>query len=182
MLDFPPIACSASADTVEDEALVAITVVGDTSFVDTTALHEVDYVYRVVVQAAGKELESGGLAYRLSLLPVEITSLEFDSRSASATLTWTQHVGPPFLRYEVHRRVAGGTFGLHGNQLYEYRIRTVTTRSETIIGGDAAGRFHEVEGLATGSPRGRLRPALQRGAGSNQRTGEHGRCGPAMAV
>lgn len=164
MLDLPPIACKRlRVDAVVDEALATITDVGDTASVDTTALHEVDYVYRVVVQAAGKELKSGGLAHRLSLLPAEITSLEFDSRTASATITWTEHEGPHFLRYEVHRRVAGGASelvrqalrpeqskytdpGLHGNQFYQYRIRTVTTRSETIIGGDAAGRLHEVEG------------------------------------
>ncbi len=157
MLDSPPIACKRlRVDAVVDEALATITDVGDTASVDTTALHEVDYVYRVVVQAAGKELKSGGLAHRLSLLPAEITSLEFDSRTASATITWTEHEGPHFLRYEVHRRVAGGASelvrqalrpeqskytdpGLHGNQFYQYRIRTVTTRSETIIGGDAAG-------------------------------------------
>ena len=63
-------------DAVVDAALATITDVGDTASVDTTALHEVDYVYRVVVQAAGNELRAVAwlIVYRCCLPKSHVSS------------------------------------------------------------------------------------------------------------
>lgn len=58
--------------TDTEEELHQTTSPGDTTFTDQTARADVDYLYTVVVEAAGQELVSNALERRLTLPPVQI--------------------------------------------------------------------------------------------------------------
>jgi len=126
------------------EAVDTLATISDalrTSWADTSLRQHVVYEYRVAVVNAGKyEAASAGQTVGPMRLPaVEITSVECDSRSASARVTWTRYGGPHFQAYEVRRRRSGleshlvatvpdrdstSTVdgGLHGNTEPDYRV------------------------------------------------------------
>jgi len=133
--------------------------VGDTTFVDTSARADVPYVYTVVVSALGRELESNSLERRLSLLPVEMLSPEFDSETASAALAWTPYQGPRFHAYQVRRRTRDQVYrvvgemadssaasftdrGLLGNTEYVYQVVVLTERGEEVRCAEVTGALH----------------------------------------
>jgi hypothetical protein len=127
-------------------------------FVDSTARHAVDYLYHVVVEAAGLELVSATHEGRLTLSSVEITRADFESRKASATLEWTVFDGPRFDSYEVWRTVGANSQrigvigdadstglvdrGLRGSTQYNYQVRVRTRREEEIPSLMRSGGFH----------------------------------------
>jgi hypothetical protein len=135
----------------------------DTLFVDSLAVAGVDYEYRVVVVAAGQQLQGGTRNARLQLPAVSIDSLSFDSATASARLAWTSYSGPRFAAYEIRRRTAqlaevtvetvddpAATThvdtGLAGNTEYFYHIAVVTDRDERASGEELSGAFHAYAG------------------------------------
>ena len=145
--------------TDQDPVLTIITDVGDTTFADTSALHEVDYLYRVVVSAAGQQLPSNFMDGRLTLTGVTITHAKFSSPTASCSLAWTPYAGPRFRAYEVRRHLEGIETkildvindrnmthfidsGLHGNKEYTYQILVSTEADEEIASQEHSGRFH----------------------------------------
>lgn len=147
----------------ELEAVDTLAVVEDrrrTSYVDTSVVQGISYFYRVsVVNAAG--LETTSLVHEaesLRLPPLRITSADFDSPSATATLAWTPYSGPRFRAYEIVRDTDGAAETiaqlndvsqtsyvdsfLRGNAAYEYRLRIRTTRGEVGDSQPVAGSIH----------------------------------------
>ncbi|MEW6752054.1 MAG: hypothetical protein AB1505_13905, partial [Candidatus Latescibacterota bacterium] len=135
----------------------------DTTFTDSTARHQVDYLYTVVVEAAGEALESEAREGRLVLPAVAIVRLEMDSRTATAGLEWESYRGPRFRAYEV-RRSAGSAAptlahledpaqtafvdsGLIGNTRYAYAVTVLTQAAEEVASAAREGIIHEL--LAT---------------------------------
>jgi hypothetical protein len=99
----------------DDVQLVRLEAVADTSFIDDTAIHRTDYLYHVtVVEAAGQVLQSPVLAGGVALRAVADLDVMFDSRTASAALSWSAYSGPHFLRYEVQRRTGNENFTVIG--------------------------------------------------------------------
>ncbi|MBI2506181.1 MAG: hypothetical protein HYW07_23440 [Candidatus Latescibacteria bacterium] len=92
--------------TDQEEVVGEVASEADTSLVDGSARAGVDYEYRVVVQAAGRELSSNTVETRLLLPPVLLSAPRVESRTASATLEWTRYQGPRFRAYQVLRRTA----------------------------------------------------------------------------
>lgn len=148
--------------TDQDERLVLVTTASDTTFSDTSARHGVSYVYRVVVHAAGRQLDGGAATGRLDLPVVEDLSVGFSSANASAMLSWATYQGPHFSHYDIQRRTGDDGFrsvhrsenvdstffvdddGLHGSRAYSYRVVVVTTRGEEVASTEGSGQFHEL--------------------------------------
>ena len=145
--------------TDQDLVLTTITDVADTTFADTSARHEWDYLYSVVVRAAGQELTSHSVDGQSTLTGVTITHAEFSSPTASCSLAWTPYAGPRFHAYEVHQHLAGKQAkrlevipdrdwthhidsGLHGNTEYTYQVLVLTEADEVITSQQCGGRFH----------------------------------------
>jgi len=145
--------------TDQDSVLTIITDVGDTTFADTSALHEVDYLYSVVAKAAGQQLPSNSVEGRLSLTGVTITHAQFSSHTASCSLGWTPYAGPRFRAYEVRQHLEEietqilGVIperdrthfidtGLHGNKEYTYQVLVLTEAGEEIASQEYGDRFH----------------------------------------
>jgi hypothetical protein len=131
----------------------------DTTFADLEARAGVDYIYTVVVQAAGQELESNRQEARLILPPVQIRDLDFNAVTATATLEWTSYTGPRFRAYRIVRSASGAapeivaeiagptvtTFtdiGLVGNTEYSYQVVGITSQDEETRSQARSGRFH----------------------------------------
>jgi hypothetical protein len=146
------------------DTLARVQDAGITSFVDTVAQGS-EFVYRVsVINASGLEVCSNEARTRPLTLPdVIIESLEFESISASARITWSPYPGPRFQSYEVRRRsaelapqvihagsdVAATEFvdsGLRGNTEYFYEVAVRTGLGETIVSDERSGRFHALVG------------------------------------
>lgn len=136
--------------------------VSQTSFVDTIEQGD-EFVYRIsVVNEAGLEVASTGVPIEpLSLPGSAITEVRTDSRSATATVTWTLYPGPRFASYRLERRsgsqqfetvhvstdVGATTFvdsNLHGNVDYFYRVVLTTDREEEVDSDVVTGRFHQL--------------------------------------
>ena len=147
--------------TDREELLAELNGRADTTFVDGTALSGVEYLYAVVVQAAGQELGSNRLEGRLVLSAVELADPVFDSATASATVRWTAYAGPRFRAYQVLRSTAGqipqvvteiedrsaASFvdtGLVGNTEYFYQVGVATTRDEVVVSPPVSGGFHRL--------------------------------------
>ncbi|MEW6751077.1 MAG: fibronectin type III domain-containing protein, partial [Candidatus Latescibacterota bacterium] len=149
--------------TDRGERLAEVRARGDTTWVDAGPLHDVSYAYRVVVQAAGEELPSNDLEGRLALPPVTLNAA-FDSRTATAALTWTPYRGPRFQTYEVRRSMARDVSrpvletvfatsdssvtacvdsGLWGATEYGYQVLVRTARDEEVASAQASGAFHQ---------------------------------------
>ena len=147
------------AESVEEELIGRQTQISDTSFVDRSALAGVAYVYTVTVQATDEELVSNPQVSSLTLPAVEIESIEMQSATASASLSWTRYEGPRFRAYQVWRLASGlearmvaeivdrevSSFvdtNLLGNTEYFYRVVVATTRSEEVASTEVGGTFH----------------------------------------
>jgi len=130
----------------------------DTSLADTTALHQVQYAYRVQVTGAGRELRSDLANAQLTLPAVTITKSQFASSTASCSLEWTEYAGPRFAAYRVERATATmrqtvletsnsmlTSFtddGLRGATDYTYRVLVVTERGESVASRPVTGAIH----------------------------------------
>ena len=149
--------------STEVDTLVRITAQSQAGYTDTSLAPRIDYAYRVsIVNAGGLEVTSPEVRVRpLALPPVEIETLDFDSRTASATLTWTQYRGPRFSSYHVRRRSVeeaprnvadlgepGVTTlvdsNLIGNAVYLYQVVVVTTRGEEVASAETGGAIHRL--------------------------------------
>ena len=146
--------------TDAEEELHQTTSPGDTTFTDQTARAAVDYLYTVLVEAAGQELVSNALERRLTLPPVQIQRLDLDANTASATIEWTPYEGPHFRAYRLLRRteelaaqpvaediedITSTTFidrGLAGNTEYFYQVVVLTDRDERAESVEQSGVFH----------------------------------------
>ena len=150
--------------TDREETLAEITAPMDTTFTDQTAQAWLEYVYTVVIEAAGQTQFSNTQEARLTLPPVEITRADFTSTTASASLAWTQYRGARFKAYRVERRSAGlATLVvketsnivdtayvdslLSGNTEYFYQVVVETERGEELPSEEQSGIFHQL--LAT---------------------------------
>ena len=146
------------AESIDQELISTQTAIQDTSFVDRSALAGGAYVYTVTVQATGEELVSNPLVSSLTLPAVEIESIEMQSATASASLSWTRYEGPRFRAYQVWRRTTIETrmvaeiadrdvtalvdTSLSGNTEYIYRVVVATTRSEEVASTEVGGTIH----------------------------------------
>ena len=147
------------------DTLITISDMLRTTWVDTSLSQHTVYEYRVSAVNAGHYEATPGpqTVGPMRLPPVEIVSVEFDSRSASATLTWTQYRGPHFQAYEVRRHSAGleshlvttvsdrdrtstVDVGLHGNTEYTHQVVVLTETGEEIRSVGRSGRFHALVG------------------------------------
>ncbi|NKB69447.1 MAG: hypothetical protein GKR89_20440 [Candidatus Latescibacteria bacterium] len=150
------------AGTDAEELLNQFSSATDTTFTDTAARHGVNYIYRVAAETASGSLPSASRDARLELPAVAITRIDFDSRSASASLQWTAYSGPRFSHYRIERQdetawITVDTpdqvtdtgymdLGLRGNTEYSYRIVTVTVAGEETSGAVRTGAFHRLLG------------------------------------
>ena len=133
-----------------------------TSFIDSTLVTGSFYSYRVsVINNAGLEVPSQPQSIRpLDLPAVEIQDLQLDSRSATATLTWSAYAGSRFHAYQILRHTddsppqviaviddlstTSAVDGeLAGNSAYHYQIVVLTTLDEEIESEERTGVFHE---------------------------------------
>jgi len=114
--------------------------VSDTTFIDDRILPDTEYVYRVVVRnTEGFGRVSNYREVKYKIPSVELKSVEFDSRTSTASLSWSRYEGPRFKAYKVRRRterlvgqVVGRTEdvsetsfvdrGLDGNTEYFYKV------------------------------------------------------------
>jgi hypothetical protein len=88
------------------DTLAVLSDVAAASFIDSTLVTGSFYSYRVsVINDAGLEVPSQQQSIRpLDLPAVEIQDLQLDSRSATATLTWSAYAGSRFHAYQIWRR------------------------------------------------------------------------------
>jgi len=148
------------------DTLAVVSEVSQTSFVDSTLAQHTTYVYRIsVANASGFEVTSTDrVTLPLRLPGVRITTAEFHSQTASATLAWTPYRGSGFAAYQVLRRTqeqvaevvceitdrADTSFvdaGLLGNTEYFYQVVVLTEGGEEVPGEEESGAFHRL--LAT---------------------------------
>lgn len=146
-------------DTDQEEELANVASRLDTTFTDDTARHGTRYAYSVVMQAAGRELESASAEGNLELPGVRIEEAAFDSPTAAATLTWSEYAGPRFAAYRVERRTTALApqmvariatpdstslvdSDLAGNTRYFYRVVVETEAGEEVAGEEVNGIFH----------------------------------------
>ena len=145
------------------DSLATVIDPADTTWVDTTAIPNTDYLYRVTAFAAGRERSSEEVHGRWELPPVALERAEFDYRTATADLSWTEYQGPGFEAYEVRRYVPGHEVEsvkvltgitsttcrdslLHGNTEYHYRIHVRTTwEGRSASSNERMGRFYALE-------------------------------------
>jgi len=147
-------------ELIQEDVLVTLDSVEDTTFADSTALADVDYVYTVDVNAGGETLSSNSRIHRLILQGVVLAEPVMDSATGSATLTWTPYEGPRFAAYQVWRRteelapqmvfegtkLADTSFvdtGLLGNTEYFYQVSVVTGREEEVRSEEVKGALHQ---------------------------------------
>ena len=133
-----------------------------TRYIDSTLVTESFYSYRVsVINDAGLEVPSQPQSIRpLDLPAVVIQDLQLDSRSATATLTWSAYAGSRFHAYRILRRTddsppqviaeiddistTSAVDGeLAGNSAYHYQIVVLTTLGEEIESEERTGVFHD---------------------------------------
>lgn len=150
-------------DQVQVDTIAVIGEVDHLAFTDTTLSPDAFYSYRVaIVNEAGFEAVSQPQTTRpLNLPPVQIETLRFDSRTASATLAWTPYRGPRFRAYQMLRWTEGQTAqvvaeiadsattgftdtGLLGNTEYFYQVVVQTARDEQIASSEQSGIFHQL--------------------------------------
>ena len=133
--------------------------VKDTTYTDGDLLPEVTYVYRVVVRVSGQDLRSAEMSRSYRLPSVELEDLVFDSRTATASLSWSRYDGMGFEAYEVWRgterlrdrlvfrteEVEETAFvdeGLDGNTVYSYRVVVAHRTGARSQNGERSGGFH----------------------------------------
>ena len=132
----------------------------DTTYTDGELLPELTYVYRVVVRVSGQDLRSAEVSNSYRLPPVALEDLVFDSRTATASLSWSRYDGVGFKAYEVWRgterlrrdRLVSRTAeveetafideGLEGNTEYFYRVKVEHTTGARSESAEQSGGFH----------------------------------------
>lgn len=131
----------------------------DTTFADTTALHGVTYDYRVQLSRAGQSADSEARSATLALTAVTIAVPAVESTSANVGLRWSTYSGPRFAAYVVRRsspgletvslaalddrlQVSFVDSSLRGNIQYEYSVRVLTARGETVDSRTARATIH----------------------------------------
>jgi hypothetical protein len=147
------------------DTLAIIDDITTTSFVDSSLSLDSSYSYRVsTVNNAGFEAASRSETARpLSPPPIEIRNLTFDSRTATATLTWTRFAGASFSSYRVVRTCGFDTqtfaeindkndtsfvdTGLLGVTEYTYSVAIMTLDGGELRSDARSGSFHHL--LAT---------------------------------
>ena len=145
------------------DTLAVLSDAAATQYIDSTLVTGSFYSYRVsVINDAGLEVPSQPQSIRpLDLPAVEIQDLQFDSRAATATLTWSTYSGSRFHAYQILRRTddsptphviaeiddistTSAVDGeLAGNAAYHYQIVVLTTLDEEIESEERSGLFHE---------------------------------------
>lgn len=131
-----------------------------TAWTDSHAVLGTDYTYRVsAVNRGGLEQPSAPLAGRLRGLPsLQLTGVEIDSRTASATISWTPYVGPRFETYQLWRTRPGippvvieladsstpsyVDTSLQGNVHYSYRVVVLTKDGQSVGSDTLTGVIH----------------------------------------
>lgn len=133
--------------------------ISDTTYADTTAQVDIDYVYQVVTMAAGQQLLSNSEAQSLDLEPVVVT-VELAEARPVASVRWSPYSGPRFQAYRVERRtqrlarevlaeifdISTATHvdtGLTGASRYYYRVTVVTSRDEQVSSPEVSQGVHE---------------------------------------
>ncbi len=147
-------------DRLAVDTLGVVSFQGTTSWVDSSALPNTAYLYRVsVVNAAGFEATSGEVrAQPLDLPGVPITGAAFDAATATVQLAWSAYTGPRFRSYRIERTTSSTRkivfesddlavtsctdTGLLGATDYSYRVIVVTDRGEEVAGVAATGSIH----------------------------------------
>ena len=146
-------------ETLTWEERRSVPSVGDTTFVDGDLRPEVRYRYRLVVRASGQVLASGEQEAECALPSVEFQNVEFDSRTATASLSWSRYDGPRFKSYEVRRRtqdladqlvldwedIEQTSFvdrSLDGNTEYFYRVVVEDSTGVRSESEERSGGFH----------------------------------------
>jgi hypothetical protein len=145
------------------EAVDTLAILSDVamiSYVDTAATQGISYSYRVsVLNGGGLEISSAFQEVRALQLPgAHISSLELDSSTATAKLTWNQYQGPRFSSYQIRRQASGIDLsiasisdlqqlaftdsGLQGNVMYSYRLVVVTRKGEQIESAPVSDIIH----------------------------------------
>ena len=149
------------ADRVTVDTLATFTDINALTYTDTSLATNTTYAYRVAIRnSAGFAAISAPITVRPLQLPsVARLRAEFDSGTASATLTWSPYRGPRFSTYQVLRRIGSReeivaelnavedtTFtdtSLDGAIDYTYQIIAQTERGEIIEGTTASGGIHK---------------------------------------
>ncbi len=150
------------ADRTTVDTLAVLPSLAQTSYVDSSLVPETSYSYRVLsVNTIGLEVASEAHIVRLGTPSgVQIELLGLDSRTASASLSWSQYTGRDFSAYQL-LRTAGSqpqvvaevasrldtTFvdtGLNGNIEYSYQVAVLTDRDESISSNTVTGVFHQL--------------------------------------
>lgn len=149
------------ADRVAVDTLATVADAGTVTYEDSTLVPERTYSYRVLAaNTSGHTVTSPAVNVALARPPsVQIEDLAFDSRTASAALSWSAYVGGGFHAYRVVREAAGQGIQvvteiadvtttswvdaeLHGSTDYTYRIDVVTGDGIVVEGTGIAGSFH----------------------------------------
>lgn len=148
------------SDRITTDTLATIDDVATTRFVDTTLVHDTEYVYRVSVEnASGLEVPSAEQRVNGVNLPaVRMQSAQFHSATATAAIEWTEYTGPRFESYQLRRSTGAQTdilavlddraqtsfvdSNLAGNTQYSYSVVVRTTLGEELTGEPVGGSIH----------------------------------------
>ncbi len=113
-------------------------------FVDAEAQPGITYFYSVTTWADGQPLRSNDSPGRYELPPIRLGSIDINSNTARANISWGQYQGPRFSAYALYRRTLElaeqkiarinnqftSTYTdslLEGNTRYTYRVEVETT-------------------------------------------------------
>lgn len=152
------------ADRTTVDTLTVIKQIASTTFVDTSMVRDITYAYRILsVNVSGFKAESLRHTVRITnLAAVRIEDLEYNAKSASASVTWSQYPGADFSAYRVMRTAPGleaiplhetedradtsfvDLAGLRVNTDYSYTIMVVTKRGEELESAPASESFHQL--------------------------------------
>ena len=131
-----------------------------TTYIDSSLAVATAYVYRIeVVNRDGYAAVSPAQSVPSLELPgVGGLRVEFDSRAATASLSWRRYVGPRFAAYQIRRTVGEavlnirlvedvgdttlGDTGLVGVVNHTYQVVVLTQSGEEAPGATASGHFH----------------------------------------
>ncbi|MFH1567898.1 MAG: hypothetical protein ABIL09_07840 [Gemmatimonadota bacterium] len=146
------------------DAQYTVEAAAETTFVDRGLEADRAYVYSIaVVNAAGFEVESNTAEVAFELQPSHFREVEFDSRSASASLRWSRSAAG-FSQYQLLRQTEADdgpvqlyrtttiddtTYvdsGLTGNLDYTYTIVTRSTTGRELVGQSASGSIYRLAG------------------------------------
>ena len=146
----------------EPDTTFTVSSVSDTAFVDESISPDTEYEYRVFVRSRGG-YEVGSNTYQgaeYTLPSVTLEAVKSDSRTATASLSWSRYDGPRFKAYEVWRRteeiaeakrvhqtedILDTSFDdqdLDGNTEYSYTVKVEDTTGVFSESEERVGGFH----------------------------------------